>query len=127
MEELTRGAVKLCLTDGAYYRLDVTSELSHPDQRISKDIRAFAVTTLSFLLALFRAAAGVAYPGSGRILRPGIRFLPQQPYFPPSTLRQLIVPLAVNAEIPDERISMLLAELRLERISKAEGFRQEVE
>lgn len=80
--------------------------------------------------ALFRATAGVAYSGSGRILRPageGIRFLPQQPYFPPSTLRQLIAPPDAGTEVKAERISMLLAEFGLERISNAQGFQQEVE
>lgn len=79
--------------------------------------------------ALFGATAGVAYPGSGEILRPAgerIRFLPREPYLPPSTLRQLLAP-AANAEISDERISILLAEFGLERISSAEGFQQEVE
>ncbi|MBB3315681.1 putative ATP-binding cassette transporter [Rhizobium sp. BK181] len=80
--------------------------------------------------ALFRATAGVTYSGSGGILRPaddGIRFLPQQSYLPPSTLRQVIVPPTASEEILDERISMLLAEFGLERISRAEGFQQEVE
>ncbi|WP_431320097.1 ABC transporter ATP-binding protein/permease [Rhizobium sp. YTU87027] len=80
--------------------------------------------------AFFRATAGIACPGSGRIFRPAgerIRFLPQQPYLPPSTLRQLLVPPAANSEISDERISLLLAEFELERISKAGGFQQEVE
>ncbi|TCM64435.1 MULTISPECIES: SbmA/BacA-like family transporter [unclassified Rhizobium] len=80
--------------------------------------------------ALFRATAGVACPGSGRIFRPAaerIRFLPQQSYFPTGTLRQLIVPSDASTEIPDEQTSLLLAEFGLERISKAEGFQQEVE
>ncbi|MBB3541077.1 ABC transporter ATP-binding protein/permease [Rhizobium sp. BK399] len=80
--------------------------------------------------ALFRATAGVTYSGSGGILRPGgdaIRFLPQQSYLPPSSLRQVIVPPTASEEIPNERISMLLAEFGLERISRAEGFQQEVE
>ncbi|EPE98027.1 component of ABC transporter [Rhizobium grahamii CCGE 502] len=80
--------------------------------------------------AFFRATAGVTYSGSGGILRSagnGIRFLPQQSYLPPSTLRQVIVPPTASEEIPNERISMLLAEFGLDRISRAEGFQQEVE
>ncbi|NLS06426.1 ABC transporter ATP-binding protein/permease [Rhizobium sp. P32RR-XVIII] len=80
--------------------------------------------------AFFRVTAGFAYPGSGRIFRPanaGIRFLPQQPYLPPSTLRQLIVPSDAGAENLDERISRLLTEFGLERISAAGGFEQVVE
>ncbi|MEK1876219.1 MAG: SbmA/BacA-like family transporter [Rhizobium altiplani] len=80
--------------------------------------------------ALFRATAGVAYPGTGQIFRPmaeGIRFLPQHPYFPPGTLRQLFIPPAASPEISDERIALLLAEFELQRISKIEEFQQEVE
>jgi len=80
--------------------------------------------------AFFRVTAGLTYPGSGRIFRPadaGICFLPQRPYLPPSTLRQLIVSSAAGAESLDERISRLLTEFGLERISEAGGFQQVVE
>ena len=40
-EFLTRRAVNLYLEDGAYYRLDVSGQLTHPDQRIAEDISAF--------------------------------------------------------------------------------------
>ncbi|MDE1996144.1 MAG: ABC transporter ATP-binding protein/permease [Rhizobiaceae bacterium] len=80
--------------------------------------------------AFFRATAGFLNPGSGRIFRPandGIRFLPQQPYLPPSTLRQVIVPPVADAENPDGRISAVLPEFGLERISAAENFQRELE
>jgi putative ATP-binding cassette transporter len=49
-EFLTRRSVRLYLSNRTYYRLEVAKELAHPDQRIAEDIRAFAVTTLSFVL-----------------------------------------------------------------------------
>jgi vitamin B12/bleomycin/antimicrobial peptide transport system ATP-binding/permease protein len=80
--------------------------------------------------ALFRATAGLAYSGSGRIFRPAverIRFVPQQPYLPPSTLRQMIVPPAASAALSDEGIAALLAEFGLEHISTIQGRQQEIE
>ncbi|CAM5767976.1 ABC transporter ATP-binding protein [Labrys miyagiensis] len=47
---VTRRAVKSYLTDATYYRLDAAGQLAHPDQRIAEDVRAFTVTTLSFVL-----------------------------------------------------------------------------
>ena len=49
---MTRQAVKLYLANGTYYRLDASGELANPDQRIAEDVRAFTVTTLSFVLML---------------------------------------------------------------------------
>ncbi|RUM24837.1 ABC transporter ATP-binding protein/permease [Rhizobium vallis] len=51
-EFLTRRAIGLYMSDGAFYRLGVQGTLSFPDQRIAEDIKAFATTTLSFLLML---------------------------------------------------------------------------
>jgi vitamin B12/bleomycin/antimicrobial peptide transport system ATP-binding/permease protein len=63
-ESLTRRAVGLYLADRAYYRLDTIGELANPDQRISEDIRAFTVTTLSFvLMALNSALTILAFSG----------------------------------------------------------------
>jgi vitamin B12/bleomycin/antimicrobial peptide transport system ATP-binding/permease protein len=46
----TRRAVRLYLADKTYYRLGTSGDLANPDQRISEDIRAFTVTTLSFVI-----------------------------------------------------------------------------
>jgi vitamin B12/bleomycin/antimicrobial peptide transport system ATP-binding/permease protein len=62
-EFVTRRAVRLYLADGAYYRLD-SGKLVHPDQRIAEDVRAFTVTTLSFvLMALNSSFTIVAFSG----------------------------------------------------------------
>ena len=58
-EFLTRRAVNLYLADGAYYRLDVSGQLTNPDQRIADDVRAFTVTTLSFVIMLFSSTLTV--------------------------------------------------------------------
>ena len=58
-EFLTRRAVNVYLEDGAYHHLDVSGQLSHPDQRIADDVRAFTVTTLSFVIMLFSSTLTV--------------------------------------------------------------------
>lgn len=75
-------------------------------------------------LALFRATAGIPAAGTGRIVRPGpgeIKFVPQQPYLPPETLRQILVPTDKKDAISDERIVRLLEELELERVKALAG------
>ena len=63
-EFLTRQAVMLYLADGTYYRLDAAEELGNPDQRIAEDVRAFTVTTLSFVLMLLNSSfTVVAFSG----------------------------------------------------------------
>ncbi|MDH6232352.1 putative ATP-binding cassette transporter [Mesorhizobium soli] len=65
-------------------------------------------------MALFRATAGLPTAGTGRIIRPGpdqIKFVPQQPYLPQGTLRQVLLPPDKSSEVPDERIFQLLREL----------------
>ncbi len=63
-ENLTRRTVGLYLADRAYYRLDAAGELANPDQRIAEDMRAFTVTTLSFvLMALNSALTILAFSG----------------------------------------------------------------
>ncbi|WP_444357261.1 ABC transporter ATP-binding protein/permease [Phyllobacterium lublinensis] len=68
-------------------------------------------------VALFKAAAGIPTAGSGRITRPShdsIRFLPQQPYLMPGTLRQTLVAPDRTAEISDDQILHLLQEFNLD-------------
>ena len=75
-------------------------------------------------VALFRATAGVAIAGAGRILRPQLKdicFLPQQPYLPPGTLRQILEDGEHGSAISDDRIFMLLRELNLEQVVTQAG------
>ena len=52
-EFITRRTVTLYLANGTYYCLDVSGQLTNPDQRIADDVRAFTATTLSFVLMMF--------------------------------------------------------------------------
>lgn len=51
-EQLTRRLTQAYLTDRTYYRLDSSTGVANPDQRISEDVRAFTTTTLSFILLI---------------------------------------------------------------------------
>jgi putative ATP-binding cassette transporter len=63
-DTMTRGILRGYLADGTYQRLNVSEAIANPDQRISEDVRAFTVTTLSFaLLALNSAFTIVAFSG----------------------------------------------------------------
>ncbi|MBX4969519.1 putative ATP-binding cassette transporter [Rhizobium binae] len=61
---ITRRAVALYLANGTYYRLGVSGQLTNPDQRIADDVRAFTVTTLSFVVMVFNGTLTiVAFSG----------------------------------------------------------------
>jgi putative ATP-binding cassette transporter len=68
------------------------------------------------LVALFRATAGIWRSGEGRIRRPApeqISFLPERPYLPPGTLREVLLHSGREAEASDERIAAVLGSLGL--------------
>lgn len=61
-------------------------------------------------VALFRATAGLWENGRGRIVRPGARclcFLPERPYLPPGTLREVLC--APECAEPPGEVEMLAA------------------
>ncbi len=63
-DTMTRGILRRYLADGTYQRLNVSGTIANPDQRISEDVLAFTVTTLSFaLMALNSAFTIVAFAG----------------------------------------------------------------
>jgi len=67
-------------------------------------------------VALFRATAGIWESGRGRIVRPGpgrILFLPERPYLPPGTLREVLVGKE-REKIGDEEVRGILHRLGLE-------------
>lgn len=75
-------------------------------------------------LALFRATAGVPTPGEGRILRPGaddLIFLPQRPYLPPGTLRQVLLRATDDGRASGERLIPLLTALGLDQVVTQAG------
>jgi putative ATP-binding cassette transporter len=74
--------------------------------------------------ALFRATAGLAIPGTGRIIRPAsndIAFLEERPYVPPGTLRQILVRSDIAGKISDDRIFGVLRELEIEDLVPPAG------
>jgi vitamin B12/bleomycin/antimicrobial peptide transport system ATP-binding/permease protein len=74
--------------------------------------------------ALFRATAGLATQGTGRIIRPGsndIAFLQQRPYLPPGTLRQVLIRPDSATKISDDRILSVLRELEVEHLAATAG------
>ncbi len=57
--------------------------------------------------------------GEGRIVRPGaddLIFLPQRPYLPPGTLRQVLLREADDAKASDERLLAPLTALGLDQV-----------
>jgi len=75
-------------------------------------------------VALFRATAGIWEKGSGRIVRPGLDavfFLPERPYLPPGTLRDVLVRTGREGVIGDEQIATLLHVLGLEPVLERAG------
>ena len=77
---------------------------------------------------LFRASAGLYDAGTGSILRPPVdkmAFLPERPYLPASTLRELLVPKERDAEVTDADIKAVVKEVGLgPAIAKHDGIEQ---
>ena len=74
--------------------------------------------------ALFRATADLWYRGEGRILHPGhdeIFFLPERPYVPPGTLRDILLRTGEEELVPDERILQSLTDLNLGHVLEKAG------
>ena len=63
-DTMTRGILRGYLANESHQRVDASGAIANPDQRISEDVRAFTVTTLSFaLMALNSAFTIVAFSG----------------------------------------------------------------
>jgi vitamin B12/bleomycin/antimicrobial peptide transport system ATP-binding/permease protein len=75
-------------------------------------------------VALFRATAGIWLAGAGKVVRPpldAIFFLPQRPYLPPGTLRDLLLRTGQEEFIPDDRIRAALLDAGLEHVLRRAG------
>jgi len=75
-------------------------------------------------VALFRATGGIWNTGEGRVIRPGldqIFFLPERPYLPPGTLRELLLRTGEERVIPEERILATLHALDLNPVLERAG------
>jgi len=82
-------------------------------------------------IAIFRASAGIWKWGKGRVLRPGndqVLFLPERPYLPPGTLRELLVRTGSEHQVADEEILETLRLLEVDAVcSRAGGLHVERE
>ncbi len=82
-------------------------------------------------VALFRVTAGIWDVGMGRVVRPlggRIMFLPERPYLPPATLRDLLRAPGRTEPVRDEEIKEVLHALELDSIpGRAGGFDAECE
>ena len=70
-------------------------------------------------VVLFRATAGLFDKGTGRVVRPPpdrILFLPERPYLPPGTLREVLAQTGGGEPLTDAAILAVLHELELEPV-----------
>jgi putative ATP-binding cassette transporter len=66
---------------------------------------------------LLRATAGLWDAGEGRIARPErLMFLPERPFLPAGTLRELLLRTRLESDVPEERIREVLGALNIESI-----------
>lgn len=75
-------------------------------------------------VALLHATAGVWPAGAGRIIRPSldeIFFLPQKPYLPPGTLRDVLLRTGQEQVISDDRVRKALEDAGLDFVLKRAG------
>jgi putative ATP-binding cassette transporter len=75
-------------------------------------------------VALLRAVAGLWDAGAGRIVRPPldeVLFLPQRPYLPPGTLRELLLRTGKERVTPDEKLLAALDEFGLGAVLQRAG------
>lgn len=82
-------------------------------------------------LALFRATAGLSALGSGRIERPPSKrlgFLPERPYLPPASLREVLEIGGGESQVSDDRMIEALREFGLDRLAdQAAGLDRELD
>ena len=75
-------------------------------------------------VALFRATASVWDCGGGKVIRPGLEdilFLPERPYLPPGTLRDVLVRTDREMQTTDAEIDAVLHRLGLEETVRRVG------
>jgi putative ATP-binding cassette transporter len=75
-------------------------------------------------IALFRVTAGLWDCGEGKMVRPGLEdilFLPERPYLPPGTLRDVLLRTGMESVTKDSEITAVLRELGLEETVERAG------
>lgn len=126
-------AVEVCENDGllAYEHLTLLSP--EDDRVVVRDLSVSVPSGTRLLVygeddtarvALFKATAGLWEKGEGRIIRPElnrIMFLPERPYLPPGTLRELLLRTGQEFVIGEERIRSVLKAFDLESVLARAG------
>jgi putative ATP-binding cassette transporter len=127
-----RSAVALVEADRriAYDRLTL---FSHDDRDLLKQLSVEIPSGTRVLItgpneaariALFRATAGIWLGGAGTLFRPpldAIFFLPQRPYLPPGTLRDVLIRTGQEQLITDDRITTTLRDAGLDIVQTRAG------
>jgi putative ATP-binding cassette transporter len=75
-------------------------------------------------VALFRAAAGLWHCGEGAVVRPDLEtvlFLPERPYLPPGTLRDLLVRAGREGRVTDAEVERVVEQLGLRPVLARAG------
>jgi putative ATP-binding cassette transporter len=105
--------------------LDHHPVISNVSLEMARGTRVLVIGTNELArVALFRAAAGIWLAGSGTIRRPSldaIFFLPQRPYLPPGTLRDLLLRTGQEKVISDDQVVAELRECGLEPVLNRAG------
>jgi vitamin B12/bleomycin/antimicrobial peptide transport system ATP-binding/permease protein len=74
--------------------------------------------------AIFKASAGLYCHGQGRIVRPdaaNLQFLPDRPYLPKGTLREVLVTSETDVSISDDEMMKVLQLLKLDALVTQSG------
>ncbi|MGH8646666.1 MAG: ABC transporter ATP-binding protein/permease, partial [Gammaproteobacteria bacterium] len=126
----SESAIQLCIGDAdrgiTYERLTLRSPVD--DRLLVKDLTVSIPEGIRVLIsgpneaakvALLRATAGIWDTGEGRIIRPSpehILFLPERPYLPPGTLREVLLQTGKQLVMSKDRILGALHELSIDSV-----------
>ncbi|HYE34917.1 ABC transporter ATP-binding protein/permease [Methylocaldum sp.] len=128
-------AIEVCENDGLLAYEHLTLRSSEDGRIVVKDLSISVPAGTRLLVygeddtarvALFKATAGLWEKGEGRIIHPElnqIMFLPERPYLPPGTLRELLLRTGQEFVIGEERILEVLQAFDLKPVlTRASGL-----
>lgn len=126
-------AIEVCENDGLLAYEHLTLRSPEDEHILVKDLSVSVSSRTRLLVygeddtarvALFKATAGIWEKGEGRIIRPELNqlmFLPERPYLPPGTLRELLLRTGQEFVIDEERIRAVLTVFDLESVLARAG------
>lgn len=133
-------AISVCEDSGRLAYEGLTLFSPQDGRTLIKDLSVSIMTGTRLLIlgpndlakvAILRATAGIWEYGEGTIARPDfgdIFFLPERPYMPPGTLRELLVRTSWENETPDEELLKMLSNLDMDPIlARADGLDNEMD